>query len=203
MLRLAYRFYRLGSSLRYRLSRRLTPAGWLVVTGLVVTTFIGVDLEQSVASQTFAVLFSLSAVAMFWALLFRGRFVVERLLPRFGSVGQPFCYRVCVRSEGRKRPAQLELFEELADPRPTRQEFIELHRARRPRSFRLTPNKFGSFDARRAVVRPVSLPPLRPREAAEASVEVLPLKRGPLRFEKLTLARRDPFGLFRGFVRVP
>jgi uncharacterized protein (DUF58 family) len=34
-------------------------------------------------------------------------------------------------------------------------------------------------------------------------MELLPLKRGPLRFVGLTVARPDPFGLFRGFVRVP
>jgi uncharacterized protein (DUF58 family) len=34
-------------------------------------------------------------------------------------------------------------------------------------------------------------------------VEVLPLRRGPLRFTGVTVARRDPFGWFRGFVRVP
>src|SRR5438128_2996888 len=94
ILAIAYRLYRLSSSLRYRLGRRLTAAGWLVAAGLVITGAIGVDLDQSVASQTFAVLACLLGVAMLWAFFFRGRFTVERLLPRFASVGQPFFYRV-------------------------------------------------------------------------------------------------------------
>ena len=94
MTRLAYRLYRVASAARHWLARRLTPAGWLALTGLVVSGAIGVDLDQSVAAQAFAVLFCLLAVARLAALLFRGRFSAERLLPRLGSVGQPLVYRV-------------------------------------------------------------------------------------------------------------
>src|ERR1051325_5496477 len=118
MVRLAYRLYRFASAVRHRLGRRLTPAGWLALTGLVVCSFVGLDLEQSVASETFAVLFSVLAVAALCAPLFRGTFSVERLLPRFGSVGQAFSYRVSVRNRGSKSWRELELLEELADPRP-------------------------------------------------------------------------------------
>lgn len=41
--------------------------------------------------------------------------------------------------------------------------------------------------------------PLAPRGETEVDVEILPLRRGILRFTGLTLARPDPLGLFRAF----
>lgn len=202
MTRVVYRFYRLGSTLRYRLSRRVTPAGWLVAAGLVVTGLVGVDLEQSVASQTFAVLLCLSAVAMLSAWLFQGRFAVQRRLPRFASVGEPFAYRVTVRDQKGRPWHELELMEDLADPRPTREQFAELMKAGpRSRSFRLA-ERDGSRDHRQVVLKPASLPSLAAGGEAEVRLEAMPLKRGPLRFLGSTLAQRDPLGLFRGFIPV-
>jgi uncharacterized protein (DUF58 family) len=201
MIRLAYRLYRVASAARHWLARRLTPAGWLALTGLVVSGAIGVDLDQSVAAQAFAVLLCLLAVARLAALLFRGRFSAERLLPRLGSVGQPLVYRVRVRNHGARTWRDLELLEDLADPRPTLAQFREMTQTTsRGRSFRLTSRRASRPEHRAAVCKPVPLPVLAPNGAAEAQVEVLPLRRGPLRFEGLTIARCDPFGLLRGFV---
>src|SRR5438552_1727569 len=201
MMRLTYLFYRLSSSLRHRMGRRLTAAGWLTMTGMVVTGLVGVDLDQSVAAQSFAVLLCLFAVAMCRAFFFRGRFTVERRLPRFGSVGQRFIYRICVKNQMARQWRELELFDELADPRPNRQQFTELHRASLgKRSFRLSRTSPGALDPRRAVIKPAGVPPLLPRGEAEAQLEALPLKRGPLRFVGATLAQSDPFGLCRGFL---
>src|SRR5213593_2439171 len=158
MLRLAYYLYRLSSSIQYRLGRRLTAAGWLALIGVVLCGFVGIDLDQSVASQTFALLFCLLLVAMVWGLSFRGRFRVERRLPRFGSVGRPFTYRVSLRDAAKKARRELELFEDLADPRPTREEYIQLARAGAKRSFRLTRTATAFFEHRRAVVKAACLP---------------------------------------------
>ena len=204
MTRLAYRLYRLVSGARYRLARRLTPAGGLVLIGLVLSGAIGVDLEQSVAAQAFAVLMCLLGGASLAGLFFRGRFSAERLLPRFGSVGQPFCYRVSVRNRSARTWRDLELLEDLADPRPTLEQFIERSRpTSMNRSFRLARRAPRHGDSRLAVLKPVPLPPLAPHGEAEVRVEVLPLKRGPLRFVGARIARRDPLGLFRAFLRLP
>src|SRR6266567_5518469 len=172
MMGFSYRLYCLGSLLRFRLARRLTPGGWTVLLGLFVTGALGVELEQSVASQTFAVLLCLLVVAMLWIPLFRGRFEVQRLLPRFGSVGQPFSYRVSVRTSRAKSWQGLEIFEDLADPRLSREEFIEAHRPRAgDRSFRLAGARAGSVSYRRAVFKPLRLPTVPPQGKAEARLE--------------------------------
>ena len=203
MIRLAYFFYRIISSARYRWSRRLTPAGWLMFAGLLWTGAIGVDLDQSVASQTFGLLFCLLLAAILAAPFFRGRFLIERRLPRFGSVGHPLLFSVVVANPGPKPWRDIELLEDLADPRPALSEFAELHRPNRShRSFQLA-RPPRSWDARVSGQKPVGLPLVPAHGRAEAQVQWMPLRRGPLRFLGTTVARRDPLGLFRGYVRVP
>jgi uncharacterized protein (DUF58 family) len=202
MNRLSYRLYRLASALRYRLPRRFTPAGLLALAALVASGAIGTDLDQTVAFQAFAFVAGLLAVAMVAALFFRGRFTVRRVLPRFGSVGQPFAYHVTIRNRTARVFRELEWLEELADPRPTLEEFVQFQRARRGgRRFRLRLKASPPIDHRVARAKPAALPVLPARGEAEARVELLPLRRGPLRFTGVTVARSDPFGLFRGFVR--
>ena len=54
-----------------------------------------------------------------------------------------------------------------------------------------------------AHVKEADVPAIPPKGEVEVRVEIEPLRRGVLKFGGVTLARPDPFGLFRGFVRVP
>jgi uncharacterized protein (DUF58 family) len=59
-------------------------------------------------------------------------------------------------------------------------------------------------DFRRVLpLKPQELPPLPPRGEASVELELTALKRGVLHFENVTVARPDPFVLFRAFNRVP
>jgi uncharacterized protein (DUF58 family) len=71
------------------------------------------------------------------------------------------------------------------------------------RSFRLEKPAYPIINRPQAVVNPSSVPLLLPRGEAELRMEAMPQKRGPLRFAGATVGHRDPFGLCRGFVRVP
>lgn len=204
MTRLRYRLYRLASALRYRIPRRFTPAGMLALAAAIVSGAIGIDMDQTVAFQAFAFVVCLLAMSMVSAIFFRGKFTVRRVLPRFGSVGQSFTYPVQVRKLTGRARRDLELLEDLADPRPTLSEFSHHLRQRsRGGSFRILLTFPPALNQRAAVVRPALLPSLSRRGETETRVEVVPLRRGPLRFEGVTVARPDPFGLFRGFARVP
>ena len=199
---LSYRLYLLATALNYRLPRRLTKAGLLVATGMVLAGAIGTDMDQSMAFQAFALLFCLMFVALGCAPWFRGRFVVERTLPRLASVGQSFRYPVRVRNGGRRSFRGLEWIETLADPRPSFEAFKELIRpSRRMRAFRLARWSGPKLDNRQATVSWPKLPKLLPNSTAQADVEVVPLRRGPLRFTGVMVAQSDPLGLVRGMVR--
>jgi uncharacterized protein (DUF58 family) len=203
MNRLAYRIFRSLSSLNYWAKRRLTPGGWILFVGLILTAGMATDTEQSLGYQVFALLLCLTVAAVAVAPFFRVKFSAERLLPRFGSAGQPLRYSVSIRSLSKRSQPGLEVLDGLADPRPTLAEFRALTRPTRGgRSLRLA----TAPDFRRVRgLQPAPLPRLAPRGAADATIELIPLRRGMLRFESVTLARPDPFGLFRAFrtVKLP
>ena len=46
------------------------------------------------------------------------------------------------------------------------------------------------------------MPAVKPQEEVEVRIEMTPLRRGVLRFKGLSLARSDPLGLFRAFIRL-
>ena len=202
LTRLLYRIYWWVSSLKHWATRRFTYGGWLALIGLVVTATIGLDTEQSLAYQTFGVLFCLLLIAAVSCVFFRARFAVRRILPQFGSMGMPLAYRVVMRNQSSKVQTGLEMLENLMDPRPNLKEFVAaLQPTKRTRSFRLSQGKPQSHRA--ALAKELLLPPLLPDRETEVRAQLIPLKRGPLRFAGMTLARADPFGLFRAFINVP
>ena len=75
MKRLAYRIYRLVSTLRYWLMRRLTTGGWLAAIALLLTAGMATDTEQSLGYQAFTFLFFLCLIAVLCAPFFRLRFL--------------------------------------------------------------------------------------------------------------------------------
>jgi uncharacterized protein (DUF58 family) len=198
-----YWIYRLGSGTRYRARRRLTRAGWMVVVGLIATTLMGSDTENTVVYQALPILLFMLLSAAAFSFFFRARFLATRLLPRFGTVGQPFHYRVTVKNLTGKTQSDLTLLEDMADPRPSYREWTESfladNRKIRPFSVSARRNRTHRF----ATVKESVVPAMTPKGDVEVRMELEPLRRGVLRFAGLTVARPDPFGLFRGFVRVP
>src|SRR5947208_15193047 len=105
--RLSYRLYRLFSSTHYWIERRFTKAGSLSLLGVFLTMGLAVDTEQSAAYQLLGVLGCLLLSAMIWAPFFRGRFSVQRDLPRFGTVHEPLRYNITLVNFGRKPQREL------------------------------------------------------------------------------------------------
>jgi len=201
IFKLFYRVYRTGTVLLHWSRRRFTPAGLCVVGGFIVTSSVGADIENTVIYQTFTLLSGLLILAAAFSWFFRGKFSITRSLPRFGTAGQPLRYRVAVKNLTARPQNGLALLENLHDPRPAFQEWLAFQNAeaRRTPSFRVGKRR-RSHPFRLATVKDAAVPPLPPRGEAEAHVELLPLRRGILRFTGATFARPDPFGLFRSFV---
>jgi uncharacterized protein (DUF58 family) len=193
-----YWFYRLAGGLWRWSRRRFTPAGLFVAWGLLVTAVVSTDIENTVTYQSFTLLLALLLPALATSRFFRAKFSAERILPRFGTAGQPLRYHVLVRNLTAKTQNGLTLLEDVAEARPDFQQWLafQLAETRRVRPFSLTQrrrrNPFRMATAKDAVV-----PPLPAGSEEEAEVELLPLRRGILRFSGVTLARPDPLGLVR------
>ncbi len=200
MNRLAYRLYRSVSSIHFWMKRRLTPGGWIVVVGLILTGGMATDTEQSMGYQVFALLFCLAAVAMGVSIFFRANFSAQRFLPKFGSVGQPLRYSVSIRNRSDKAQSGLQIFDELRDPQPTFEEFAAFKQANR-RAKAVTLEQAPSL-ARVRSGKPAPLNQLPAHGEAKVEIELVPLRRGVLHFGSVSLARPDPFLLFRAFRKV-
>ena len=201
--RILYRFYRLFSWSRYWAMRRFTRAGLAVLGGACVATTLALDPENTVGYQGFTLLLGMLLAALLFRVGFKVSFAAERLLPRFGTVGQPFTYRVGVRNLTRKQQSGLSLLENLADMRPTFDQWKELQLDDRKyiRPFRLGQRRRGN-PFRLAKLNEALVPPLPPQQSGELRVELTPLQRGLVRFDGLTLARPDPMGLIRALHNV-
>ncbi len=196
-----YSLYRLSTGVRHRAERRLTKGGLGVVLGAVAASMLAPDTENTVAYQAVGLLLALLLVAAVFCGFFRGRFTVRRRLPRFGSVGSPLAYTILVGNLTSRTQASLTLFENLSDPRPPFDEWKDLQLAdqRELRSFRISRGR-RTNPFKRATVAGAEVPAARPGEEAEVRVELMPVRRGPLRFDGVTLARPDPLGLMRSFI---
>jgi len=197
---LGYRFISWSS---YWTRRRYTTAGQAVAGGVVVAMISGLDVENAVGYQAFTLLLAMLLLAVGFSLRFRVRFAVERRLPRVATAEQPFRYRVVVQNLTSRVQSGLTLLEDLADPRPTFTEWrdYKLDENRHSRPFGFNP-RLGRHPFRHAAAQEAPLPPIPARQAGETVVELTPLRRGVLRFEGVTFARCDPFGLYRALRRL-
>lgn len=198
MWRISYSLFRAVAAVIHWANRRLTAAGMLVLSGIVITGAVGVDTTQSVAYQAFGLLLALIAMSVLCLALLRVRVSAERDLPRVATAGDPFTYRLRVANLSGRALDGLSVFEDLADPRPTYQAFRAAVRIPTYRAWK------RMITAQRAVhVSEQSLPALPPRGHAEIEVRALALRRGTAHSDGLTVARADPLGLVKALARVP
>lgn len=198
-----YWSYRAASGLWYWGTRRFTFAGMAVAAACAVCGAVGVDVENTVAYQAFALSLAVLVFAVVSSVFFRAKFSVSRLLPRVATAGQPFRYRVRVKNLNRKSQSGLTLLENLVDPRPSFKEWLafQLAEGRRVRPFRINQRR-SKNPFRQANLKESEMPPMLPGEETDAPMEILPLRRGILQLNGVTVARPDALGLFRSFIIV-
>lgn len=207
--RYLYRNYQTMASIRQWLERRITPVGALAITGLGLTALRGADTTLSVTYQAFAFLAILVPVAWVSLWFFRGRFSIQRHLPRIGSAGVPLAYQISIENLTRRNQSGLSMFENLADGLPTLKEFVENPEPGEEKRNWLD-RRYGYYRwqwlanrKRPARVERTPVPPLRPGERLQLKMQLLPLRRGVLRFEGTTIVCPDPFGLFLAWQQAP
>lgn len=196
--------YRIAGGVWHWARRRFTRAGLCVVTGCLAAGATGLDIENTVNYQAFALLLAFLAFAFASSFFFRARFSVTRILPRTGTAGQPLHYRARVKNLTAKNQTGLTLLEDLADQRPAFQDWLafELAESRRVRPFRFSKRRKRRNPFQVAELKEGEIPPIAPQGEAEARLAIFPRRRGILRLAGVTIARPDPLELFRSFVKV-
>ena len=209
MKRFLYLSFRFTYTVKLWITKRFTSSGLMVLGGLTASAFVGLDTNRTMAYQVFTFLLSLIIVSMISGMFFRTRITALRRLPRFGSVNEPFTYRVVVQNRAQKRQQGLYIRDNLEDFRPTFEEFLQTpepeEKARNPFDRVVGYHRWLWLISRNegVKVKEKSLPVLPLNGEEEVNVEMVPLKRGLLRFTGLTITRPDPFGLFKSLYIIP
>jgi len=197
------------SFLKYRLKRRFTAAGLLVISSAVIAAVFGLDTNKTLSYQIFTLLTSLLVLAFLTILFFRARITVHRSLPVMGTAGQPLPYRIRVVNEGKRGLRGLSYSEMFPDPRPSFRDFLRGRKAI-SKDFNWYSSRSGTHAWDRLVqqkkmaaseLRP--LPDLGAGRTADISATIMPLRRGRLTFNAMLFTRPDPFGLVRSFLKAP
>ncbi len=189
--------------------KRFTNSGILILFGLVVSAVVGLDTNRTVAFQAFTFLLSLLIISMLWGFIFRTRFKVYRKLPRFVTAGEYFKYKVVIENKTGKDQKNLSFFENPEGRYPSYQEFLQA-----PEPDNSPRNAFDRnvgyhrwvslvYKKQGASVEEQPVPVLSPKDRKELKAEILPLNRGRLTLNGLSIVCPDPFGLFKSFVHVP
>ncbi len=173
--------------------RRFTTNGLLVGLGMVLTLGTA-STEQTMGMSVFLLLTTMLLVAMLLAPFFRGRFTIERQVPRLVTAGESFTVLVRVRNCSGRVQRGLDYVEDLRDPPLSVQDVA--------RRLRLGFAGGLPLSIRSARVRPQPLPQLAPDATGELRVSITAYRRGPLLLAAGALSRTDPFGLFRAFIRI-
>ena len=202
---LFHRLHRFDRALR----RKLTPAGWLVAALLVACAVFGLNTRESLVYQLFGLSVGLLAVAAAASWRFGLRARVRRDLPRVATAGVPFEYALTLENLSAEDYGALHVEEMLGAERPRRDEFVRFKvgedRTRNffdrlvgyPRWVALMRLKVGGR------IAPASLEGLPPRSSRSLRLRCTPLRRGELRFEAVSIGRREPLGLMKANSREP
>lgn len=204
LLRVIYRIYRVSTWSTHWTRRRFTIVGQALLGAVLVALVTAFDADGAVGYQAVIPLGAVLLIAVAFSFGFRGSFAVERKLPRIATAGQPFTYRVAVKNLTRKQQAGLTLIEDLADPRPTFKQWKEykLDEDKHVRPFRFERRNLRS-PFKMATVKEAQIPSLKPQQRDELTIELTPARRGVVRFTGVTIARPDPFGIFRALRKQP
>ncbi len=191
----------------YRLSQwmrqRFTSTGMLILLVMPVAGVFGFDTRSTLSFQIFSVTLILLITSMGFALLFRGKFSICRKLPEYGTVGIPLYYSCVIKNKNRKPRKGLILIDELRNQFPTNDKFIKTQDPLDKKRNRI--DRFIGYPRlvniiqklRGGSITPIAVDYIAEQSDIEANVQLTPLRRGYLYFEKARLAQADPLGLFQ------
>ena len=116
--------YRRYTALRFKLGRKVTQRGTYLLGAFTVAGTLVLDTNRSLAFQGFAVICMLVVVALLTRRIGRVEFEANRVVPPFGTVGQPLPYQLNIKNLTGCPQASLKVYDDLSDPRPSLMEFV-------------------------------------------------------------------------------
>jgi hypothetical protein len=122
-------------------------------------------------------------------------FKTTRVLPRFGTVGEPLQYEVMIQNLSSTVQRGLKFREIFPDVFPRFRDFMRIQKSYPVGNQWIQPWRQYVAGQRRAIAYPQDIPILSAETKTKVIAEVLPLRRGRLNLETIALACPDPLGL--------
>lgn len=199
--RLLYRNYKLFFLVNQKIKKRFSPNGLMIFAVMCAAGIFGIDTRATLSFQIFSFTFIMLLVALLYMLLFRGRFSVTRKLPEYGTVDQPLQYSIIVSNMDARPHKHLLLTDDLKNEFPDFNYFIETQDPLDKKRNRIdrylgyprlvnTLRKLRGGNIKSKLIRHIA-----EKSDIEVKLELVPLRRGYLYFDKCTLASTDPLGL--------
>ena len=207
--RMQYRFMYTYYGFTGWLNSRFTPAGKLLLLGLVAAGSLAWTPNKTLAYQIAPFLFLLLVFAFACSYFFSVRIQVQRRLPRMTTVGTPVSYKYFIQNQTEKTQSGLALVEKFKDTKPSFEQFIlltvpeQFGRNKIQRIMEQDTIRIRSFKEISADMQNQNLPDLPPHKKLEIENTFTPLKRGYIRLTGMDIIRPDPLGLYRSAVTVP
>jgi hypothetical protein len=177
------------------LFQQLTPGGLSILASLILAGIAGLSSTESMIHLLFFFGLALLALAGIGSRFVTYSFRAIRILPRFGTVGEPLRYQVILQNLTPYSQKGLKLNEAFTHLFPSFREF---------RSIKIRHQWDGTWRQqwrnhverqRTAIAQPQDLPPLKSETKTKVTGEVMPLQRGRLDLKTVTLSCPDPLGL--------
>tara|TARA_R110000782_G_scaffold73615_5_gene147289 strand:+ start:347 stop:1690 length:1344 start_codon:yes stop_codon:yes gene_type:complete len=184
--------------------RRFTSTGMLILLIMPVAGVFGFDTRSTLSFQIFSITLTLLITSMFFAVFFRGKFSIDRKLPEYGSVGTPLNYACIIRNENKTAKRGIVLIDELKNQFPSIEMFsktkdpLDKNRNRIDRFIGYPRLVNAMQKLRGGTIKPIAVDYIAEKSEIEATLQLTPLRRGYLQFDKTRLAMADPLGLFQG-----
>lgn len=191
----------------YRFSQwmrqRFTSTGTLILLVTPVAGVFGFDTRNTLSFQIFSITSVLLFTAMFFSLFFRGRFSIIRKLPEYGSVGTPLNYSCVIRNENKTAKRGLVLIDELKNKFPSLDHFTKTKDPLDKKRNRI--DRFIGYPRlvnvmqklRGGSIQPIAVDYIAEQSELEITMQLTPMRRGFLYFDKTRLAQAEPLGLFQ------
>lgn len=186
------------------LRQRFTSTGMLILLIMPVAGVFGFDTRNTLSFQIFSITLVLLITAMFFSLFFRGRFSIIRKLPVYGSVGIPLNYSCIIRNENKTARRGLVLIDELKNQFPSLAKFtnskdpLDKNRNRIDRFIGYPRLVNVMQKLRGGTIKPITVNYIAEKSEVETSLQLTPLRRGYIHFDKTRLTMAEPLGLFQG-----
>lgn len=199
--RLLYQNYKLFFLLSQKINKRFSSHGLMIVAVMFAAGIFGIDTRATLSFQVFSFTLTTLLLALLYTLFFRGTFGVSRKLPEYGTVGQPMQYSIIVSNKDSRSHKQLLLIDDLKNEFPDYSYFASTRDPLDKKRNRIDrylgyPRLVNSLrKLRGGNIKSRIISHISEHSAIEIKLELLPLRRGYVHFDKISIASTDPLGL--------